>query len=412
MATENPIKNVRVINLHFEYPDGAGYPSSRGSATGGLVSLVEVTLENGVQGLGPVYSHPDLLRIVVEQHLAPFLVGRDPSDTDACWTMMHDLTKWYGRRGIALSALGGVDSALWDIRGKLADKRVSELLGGTRTSIPAYASDLLWEHDLSRLTEKTRGFVDDGFRFVKMRTGLNPEYDRAAVAAVMEGAGEDAQVLVDGASRYTVEEARELATFLAEQGAYFFEEPIPADDLDGYIELTRDSPLPIAAGEHETSFAGFRELLRAGAINIVQPDVSRCGGVTEVRRIAQLADEHGAPVITHTWSDAATVVANAQVVTAVPNGVMVEINRTESPFIDELLAEPLVLDANGHLALPDAAGLGIVLAEDALERFAVDPSRPAPEGHYSDLTFGGQFAWTWGPYPTPEPLERPSRLHA
>jgi L-alanine-DL-glutamate epimerase-like enolase superfamily enzyme len=401
------IAHLSVATLRFDYAEGRGYNTPRGRATAGVVCLVEVTLDNGLVGTGPVYSHPDLVRMIVERHFQPFLVGKDPDDIDAHGRLMYGLSKWYGRRGVALSALGGVDNALWDLRGKLQDKTVSELLGAARDRIPAYASDLVWEHDLATLTRQAREFVADGFRFVKMRTGLNLDYDQAAYEAVADGVAGRAQILVDAASRYTLADAKAMADFLADRGAYLLEEPLQPDDIDGYAELAGHARLPIAAGEHETSFTGFRELLRAGCIQVAQPDVARAGGVTECLRIARLAQEHEASIITHTWSDAATVIANAQLVTAIPNGLMVEVNRTNSPLIHELLAHPMTLDDEGRLRLPDAPGLGIVLADGARERFEIDPGRPTPDGHYSDLTFGGEYDWTWDDYPTPRLIERP-----
>jgi D-galactarolactone cycloisomerase len=319
---------------------------------------------------------------------------------------MYTLSRWYGRKGAALSALGGVDSALWDLRGKLEGKPVYELLGGSAGVVDAYASDLLWEHDVTALTAKAQGLLEKGFRNVKMRTGLNPDYDRAAVRAVQAGVEDHASILVDGAKRYPLDEAIDMAHFLGDEGVLLFEEPFKPGQIDDYVALTQVVEIPIAQGENEFGVEGFRELFRAGCVGVAQPDACRTGGITETVRIARLAAEFGIPVITHTWSDAISIVANAHVVAAMPNGRMVEINQTDNPLVEKLLAAPLQLE-DGKLVLPPGPGLGIELDEDLVDELTLPPGEPVPLGHYSDMTFGDEYDWMWEPYPAERLVERP-----
>ena len=165
--------------------------------------------------------------------------------------------------------------------------------------------------------------------------------------------------MVDGSHRYTVETAERMGPFLAEQGVFWFEEPFPPEDLDSYVSLRPRLSIPLAAGENEFGVQGFRELFRAQALDIAQPDASRTGGISECMRIAEMAAEYGVRVAPHTWSDAVSVVANAHFIAAV-NGISVEVDQTGNPFIDELLSEPLDIK-DGLLSLSEQPGLGIEL---------------------------------------------------
>jgi D-galactarolactone cycloisomerase len=364
-----------------------------------LTSLVRVSLDTGLIGIGAAYSHPELVRIIVEDHLAPFLIGEDPRRTDMLWERMYSLTRWYGRKGVALSALGGVDIALWDIRGKLEEAPLYELLEGTRSEIDAYASGLLWQEDLDALAAEVERHLEDGFTVMKMRLGRDDAYDRAAVRHVHDALGGRGRVAVDGTHRYSIKDARELGTFLAANDVAWFEEPFPPEDIDAYVALRPQIDVPLTAGENEFGVQGFRELFRAGAIDIAQPDASRTGGVTECRRIGKLAESHGIDVMSHTWSDAVALAANAHVIAALPNGIAVEIDRTSNPFMTELILEEPKVNA-GRLHLGTAPGLGIELNHNFVEEHRRAPGFGTPNGNYSDLVFGG------GPYTTVPPTAR------
>jgi D-galactarolactone cycloisomerase len=305
---------------------------------------------------------------------------------------MYGLTRWYGRKGAAVSALGAIDVALWDLRGKAAGKPVWELLGGGRESCPVYASGLLWQ-DLDDLSAEAARHLDAGFRRMKMRLARSEELDREMVRRVRATIGPVNDLMVDCSMRYHLELAQRMGAFFGEQGVFWCEEPFLPEDIDSYAALHGTIPVPVAAGENEFGLQGFRELARAGAVDIVQPDACRCGGITEVWRVAQLAARHQLQVAPHTWSDAVAMVANAHVVAAIPHGLTVEMDRTGNPFIEELLVVPPQVD-DGRLALGRGPGLGIELREDTLEKYRMPDPLRIPNGTYSDMAFGGEYQFT------------------
>ena len=381
------IERVEAINLLHRYPDEDRFQYGGGICDARLTTLILVHTECGAVGAGSVYSYPALVYLVVREQLASVLVGEDPTEVEALWEKMYALTRWYGRKGAALSAIGGVDTALWDLRGQAEGRPVWALLGGEDDRCPAYASGLLWKEEVRELAEEAAGYIDAGFRRVKMRLARSEEYDRAAVEAVRSAVGAENDVIVDASMRYHLDLARRMGDFLAEQGVFWYEEPFAPENIDDFVALRGAVGVPLAAGENEFGLQGFRELIRAGAVDIVQPDACRCGGISEVWKVGQLALEHGLRFATHSWSDAVAIVANAHVVGAMPNGVTVEIDRMNNPFVDELLGRPFEV-VDGEIALGDRPGLGVELNWEVIERCRLADPLHIPDGVFSDMMFG------------------------
>lgn len=384
------IRDIEVSNLRFEYPPERRFHYAGGICTGRLTTLIKVDTDEGVEGLGSVYSHPDLVRMIVEGQLRPALVGADPLQIEACWQRCYALTRWYGRKGVAVSALGGIDIALWDIRGKVEGKRICDLLGQARDSVPAYASGLLWKREVAELEDEARRHLGRGFRGVKMRLGKDRGYDLAAVSAVRDTIGPDARLMVDGNARYSIAEARRMAPAWREAGVFWLEEPFAPEHPEAFRALRPSlSGIPLAAGENEFGRQGFKELIEGGVVDIAQPDCCRCGGLTEALRIVADAAEKDIKIAPHTWSDAVALTANMHLVAATPHALTVEVDQTGNPFIDDLLVEGPRITA-GRAVLPGGPGLGIELNHDEVRRYTVPRGQATPPGNYSDMVFLSQ----------------------
>ena len=391
------IRDIEVITLRFEYPPGGGFRAAGGYCTGRVSSLIRVRTDEGISGIGSVYSHPDLVRIVVEGQLAPMLVGEDPLAVEALWERNYKLTRWYGRKGAAMSALGGVDIALWDIRGKVEGKPVSELLGAKRDRVPAYASALLWRDNPVELGEEARGHLARGFRAMKTRLARNFAYDRDGLQSLRDAIGAENRLMVDGNARYTVAQAERMAPLYNEAGIFWLEEPFAPEDFESYRALRPKLRVPLAAGENEFGMQGFRELMDRNVVDIVQPDCCRAGGITECVRIGGQAAEQGRFVATHTWSDAVALTANLHLLASLDTDVILEIDQTGNALIDDLLSEGLSLE-DGEVPVPRRPGLGIELNEDTVERYRHPADEAFPDGNYADMVFGPEYRTPPEPY--------------
>lgn len=381
------IDRVECVHLRFAYDPEKTFKTPAGPVHARFITLVRVGTSDGREGIGSAYAHPGVVQAVVH-HLAPFVLGYDPRDVERHHNRLLGVSRWYGRKGAAVAAIGGIDTAIWDLKGQIEGQPLWRLLGGRRPFAPAYASGNLYSSPDAVAAGVARS-IQKGFTRVKMRIGWTYEYDSAAMRAARSALGPGHDLMVDGTGRFTLATAMDVAPILKEVGAFWFEEPFGADDIDSFVELRarmKDYGVPLATGENEFAFHGFRELIRAGAVDIVQADVSRAGGVTEVMRIGRMAAEHGVGLAPHTWSDPIAVVANAHVVAASPNGVTCEVDQTGNRFIEELVG-PLPI-ANGLLDLGERPGLGVTLNEAVVRELRLADPHRLPEGNYCDLVIG------------------------
>lgn len=392
------IRDIEVINLCYLYPPEQQFDFAGGRCTGRLSSLVRVSTDTGLTGIGSVYSHPTLTRHIIDHQLRDLLTGQDPLDIERLWQRCYGVTRWYGRKGVALSALGGIDIALWDIRGKAAGKPIYQILGPHRHKVPVYASGLLWKHDVSELRREAQRHLARGFRAMKMRLGRNYDYDSAALASVRETIGPHSRLMIDGNARYPLDQARRLAPEFQAAAIFWLEEPFLPENPDDFRALRPSlGNIPLAAGENEFGLQGFRELIDGNVVDIVQPDACRTGGVTESLRVAALAAQQNLRVAPHTWSDAVALAANMHVVASLPNAITVEMDQTANPMIDSLLRHNFRL-VDGELEMPQSPGLGIELDETVVDRLRLPSGANAPDGNYSDMVFGAPYFTPAGPY--------------
>lgn len=342
--------------------------------------IVRVRTDAGLTGYGEAKAPvaPEATREVVRDLLAPVVLGADPLDIDVLWERMYGTMRLRSHQsGFLLEAISGVDLALWDLAGKSLGVPVCKLLGGAyRERVPVYASGLPGlkraddEAARSRLQQSARALVGAGFRAIKLAIGFGVDADTETVRAAREAVGPDVLLLTDAAGNYDVASAGRLGRTLQEFGVGWLEAPVPPEHVAGYAELARALDLPIACDLLSTRYQ-VRDFLVRGALDIVQPDVCRSGGLSECRRIAHLADAFGAGVAPHvSIGSAIQFAATAHYAAALPNLVVMEYWIGENPLGNAVLRHPLVLD-QGMLVVPGGAGFGLDVDEAALLRHAV-----------------------------------------
>jgi D-galactarolactone cycloisomerase len=360
------------------------FTSSRGwfyKTKGALV--VEIVTDEGIIGWGDCYGPAAVNKAIVDTVLRASLIGRDPFDVEVIWEELYNKVKDYGLTGMTISAISGVDIALWDIVGKAVGKPIHKLIGGAfRTELQAYATGLYFK-DMDRLNEQAvaeaRGYVDQGFKAIKMKIGLGSQTkDIDRVAAVRDAIGNDIQLMVDANHCFTVPQAINIGRELEKLGVHWFEEPISPEDLDGYVEVTRKLDMAVAGGENEFTKFSFRRILEKRAMDIVQPDVCAAGGITECKKIAALAQAHAIQCVPHAWGTAIGLAATMHFLASLPNTPpclvpqppMLEYEQTFNPFRDELSSTALT-HVGGIVHVPTGPGLGIEINRAVLDKYRV-----------------------------------------
>jgi L-alanine-DL-glutamate epimerase-like enolase superfamily enzyme len=368
------ITAVRTIALAGETLDH-GWPGGT-DPNAQYNTLVEVETDEGLVGLGSCYT----TRALVEAALAilkPHFIGASALEPERTSETMRQSMFWLGRGGSVEHTISGLDIALWDLWGKALGQPVSKLLGGNyRDRIKPYASMLF--DDPPRLAEKLQEQIERGFRAIKM--GWRPfgrvsrQLDEHLVKTARDTVGDDVELMVDaGGSEqfwpHGVTWARETARMLGDYGVTWFEEALVPDDVEGFRQLRESSPVLVATGEVLTRRQSFQPFITGRAVDIIQPDLTKCGGLSEGRRLAWMAADHGVLLVPHGWNTAVGVAADLALSAAMPLARWVEF-QTGVPYIEDLVLPRFQLDAEGMLRVPTGPGLGIQLNPDAMGKFA------------------------------------------
>jgi D-galactarolactone cycloisomerase len=365
------IIDVKTLRLRAKLPQEGQVFSRSGVRSSRSATLVQVDTDEGVSGLGSSSGNGELIETIVARVLKPLLIGMDPTDIDAIWDKAYVRSghKEFGTRGIGVVALSGIDVALWDILGKVRGVPVYQLLGGKcRDKVPVYATALYPEAP-EKVAARARAFADQGFHGVKIKVGFNLEQDIRIVRAVRQELGNDFTVMTDANQGYSVDVGVNAAEAFAECGAFWLEEPLFVEDIEGHATLREKGRVPIAVGENLHTYYAFENFIVRDAVDFIQPDVARAGGITEIRRITALAAKHNVPVSFHTWGDAVALAASVHLSAALRDCIVMELDYTYNPLRDDLLMAPFKL-RDGCLTPPDKPGLGIELDPQALQRFA------------------------------------------
>ncbi|CAN5194133.1 mandelate racemase/muconate lactonizing enzyme family protein [soil metagenome] len=339
-------------------------------------TLIAVHTDQGITGYGSVFTNGGLVEAALKV-LEPLYRNENALEPERVTEKLNQHTFWMGRGGTLTHTISGIDIALWDILGKALGQPVGRLLGGTyRTRVKPYCSLLM--EAAARMKDVVAPYRDQGFRAFKIGWGPfgrgSTAEDEAIIRAAREGIGADAQLFVDaGASDaywpQSLKWALRTAQMLKDYEVGWFEEALRPDAIDDHCELRRQSPVPIAGGEVLTRRQTFLPWFVKGALDIVQPDATKVGGISEQRRIAWMADEFGIRYVGHGWNTALGVAADLQLASAMPHTELVEFIGG-SAYVDGLLAQPFALDSEGFLAVPDGPGLGAVLDPEKVARYS------------------------------------------
>jgi D-galactarolactone cycloisomerase len=367
------IREIRAVGLRGATPEGGW--SNEIQPDDCVHTLIAVLTDQDVTGYGSVYTSDHLVRAAL-QVLEPLYRGEAALEPERVSEKLHQHTFWLGRGGAITHTISGIDIALWDILGQVTGQPVGRLLGGRyRERVRPYASLLMQAPE--PLRETLAQLKEQGFRAFKIGWGPfgreNHALDEAIVRAAREAIGPSSLLMVDagGSDAYWHQGykwALRAAQMLASYDVAWFEEPLKPDAFEDYISLRRAAPLPIAGGEVLTRRQSFQRWIEAGAFDIVQPDVTKVGGISEERRIGWMAQEQGIRFIPHGWNTAVGLAADLQLASAFADTDLVEY-LTGSPFIDRIVANHWQFDAEGMLAIPNVPGLGITFDHDALAKY-------------------------------------------
>lgn len=367
------IRSVRCAGLRGATPEGGW--SNELKPEDCVHTLIAVRTDQGLTGIGSVFTSDQLVRGALKL-LEPLLLGESALEPERVTEKLHQNTFWQGRGGSVTHAISGIDIALWDLLGQATGQPVGRLLGGRyRERVRPYASVLMEEP--KRMADRLGAIRATGFRAFKIGWGpfgrQSHSLDEAIVRAARESIGADSLLMVDagGSDAYWSQGykwALRTSEMLADYDVAWFEEALSPDAMPDYVRLREHSRVPIAGGEVLTRRQSFQPWLEAGAFDIVQPDVTKVGGISEERRIAWMAREHGVRFIPHGWNTAVGLAADLQLASAFPDTDLVEY-LNGSPFIDDIVAEPWRLDAGAMLSIPEMPGLGLRLNTDALAKY-------------------------------------------
>ena len=345
--------------------------------------LIKVHTDEGITGIGEVDSSPYVVKSIIEapashmvcMGLRETILGEDPFDVEKIWKKMYDSSYYYGRRSVGIHAMSGIDLAIWDIIGKALNKPVHKLIGGAfRKEIPAYCSILMpsTEDEIKRIVDT---YMPKGFKGIKFgwgALGQSKEMDIKLISAARKALGKAPYLMIDiGMTWKNAKTAIQMCNSLQEYDVYWIEEPLSPDDLDGYKRLAEAVDMRISAGEEVGTLYEFKELIDHCNIDIIQPDLSRCGGITIGKKIVDMASLKGIPVIPHAFKTGILMSASLHLLAAMPEALFLEYCSQETVLSKNLVKNHFSINSNGFVSIPDGPGLGIEIDEDILKKYTV-----------------------------------------
>ena len=372
---------VHVIKSSLEIP----FAFSQGWVNVRSATLVEIKTNSGLVGWGEAFCQglepPEISAAVIENALKPILLDQSPLNIEVLWHKMYNSTRDYGRKGSVVSGISAVDIALWDIAGKYYDQPVYQLLGGAfRTKIKPYATGfyrIKGKGEASRLAEEALSHFENGFDHMKVKLGFGIDDDLKCMESIGHALkNKNVTLMIDTNHAYGRSEALTLGKNLQSYKLRWYEEPVVPEDIKGYAELRSKLDIPIAGGENEHTLFGFKSLFENNAIDIAQPDIGSCGGITGAKHIINLAHSFGVEVNPHVWGSAIAQAASIQVIASIPvthfsifaREPILEYDQSSHPFRRELLSTPFEL-VNGMINISEDKGLGIEVNLETIKKY-------------------------------------------
>ncbi len=372
---------VHVIKCDLDIP----FAFSQGWVKKRSATLVEIKTNEGITGWGEAFCQglepPEISAAVIENSLSELIIDQNPLDIELLWHKMYNQTRDFGRKGSVVAAISAIDIALWDISGKYYEKPIYQLLGGSfRKKIKPYATGfyrLNGQGEVSRLAEEAIQHYENGFDHMKVKLGFGIDDDvkcMEGIRKILEN--KKTTLMIDTNHAYGLTEALQLGEALKDYNLRWYEEPVIPEDIKGYAELKSKLKIPIAGGENEHTLYGFRNLFENNCLNIAQPDIGSCGGITATKHISVLAQSFGIEVNPHVWGSAVAQSASLHVLASLPiahhslfpREPILEYDQSSHPFRKELLKEPIYLE-NGYVNVSEKPGLGIEVNFEIVKKY-------------------------------------------
>lgn len=374
---------VHVIQAPLETP----FAFSQGWVTCRSSVIVEVICDNGISGFGECLCHglqaPQVAQAFIENCFKPKVTGMRVSEAEVIWETLYNLTRPFGQQGAAVNALSGLDIAVWDALGKELNQPVSNLLGGRfREKVKAYATGFYRVEGKTYPEEAVReaqGYLDKGFKGMKLKTGFGAEKDIEYIRALREAVGFDTMLMADFNCAYNQAVARRIVLELEEEKLEFFEELLAPEDMDGYASIRNLTSAYIAAGENIFGKIAYKDWLRKGALDIYQPDLCSSGGYTECKKIAALTQAYNAMLVPHVWGSGIGLAASLQFIATLPPAPLamepkeplLEYDQSSHPFRMDLIFDNVRFE-DGYVYVPEGPGNGVEVNRDVLEKYRIN----------------------------------------
>jgi L-rhamnonate dehydratase len=373
--------DLSVLESPYDYGMATEASDSRGPK---YALIVKVHTDEGITGIADCDSHPHVMKALIDAptYISKFseglkyaVLGENPFEVEKIWSQMYQAAFYQGRRGAAIHAMSAIDIAIWDIIGKATGNPVSVMLGARKhEKITAYASTL-FRSTPEEMKEAIRKYRSLGFKAVKFGWGIVTQEPRKIVGlieAARHEAGSDMEIMVDGMWSADVKLVIQLANELERYHVFFIEEPLHSDNLAGYRKLAQSVNSRIACGEQLGGLHEYKQLIEEADIDVIQPDISRAGGLTETRKLVAMVEQAGKLLIPHAWTSDVLTAASLHLNAYQNHPVFQEFCTNDTPLSRDLVLNPLKLEADGTLLVPDCPGLGIDLNDEVVEKYTVD----------------------------------------